>query len=136
MPDIRRLFNALFWGDHQIDALKDADAEDAAVKDAGAMFSPPSAQPVPLSTDKPATTAVQPAVHHLGVFGRSKKVPLPSSSSPASTTTTATTEGEETKGKRKREERPAEEPTETPSAVDADSAKSDDVALKKARKEQ
>lgn len=105
------------------------------MKDAGAMFSPPSAQPVPLSTDKPATTAAQPAVHHLGVFGRSKKVPLPSSS-PASTTTTATTESEETKGKRKREERPTEEPTEAPSAVDTDSAKSDDVALKKARKEQ
>jgi hypothetical protein len=80
-------------------------------------------------------------VHHLGVFGRSKKIPFPSAStSTASATTTATpVESEETKGKRKRTEEQlrTEQPATTLSGEAEDSSsKSDEVALKRPKTDQ
>lgn len=73
----------------QIDGLKDADAEAKAVYAAKALFSPPPAA-LPVQPEKPAEAPkpVQP-VHHLGVFGRSKKIPLPAASASTSSSSSS-----------------------------------------------
>jgi hypothetical protein len=126
----------------QIDGLKDVEAEDTAVREAGAMFSPPSASPsAQPATDKPAAAAplagLQPAqVHHLGVFGRSKKIPFPPTSSTSSSTSSASSAegaGEDATGKRKRSEERAAEQAQPGDVVES---KSDEATTKKARKDE